>query len=202
MRKICRSGTVRHSALAPPNLLVTLLGRLVHCWDAAGREVARRKTSAFPLRAGRRAFHNRSLGLALGLLVGLSLLAACGPAELRPVELVPEDMCAHCRMAVSEKRYAAQLITEDGEALKFDDLVCLANHLRGRGDQGAVAGRFAVDFDSREWVKAEEAYYVRAAAFKTPMGGGVVAFKERAKAEAAAAAHQGRLLRFAELGGG
>ena len=104
-------------------------------------------------------------------------------------------------MAISEKRFAAEFITADGEAVKFDDLGCLLNHRRERPIQYEIAAYFVVDFDSREWVKAEEAHYVRSPQFKTPMGAGIAAFKDRSRAEASAAELKGQLLRFAELTG-
>jgi nitrous oxide reductase accessory protein NosL len=53
----------------------------------------------------------------------------------------------------------------------------------------------------RQWVNAEQAYFVRSDGFKTPMSGRVVAFKDRSKAEEAAAKYHGRLLSFDEVFG-
>jgi copper chaperone NosL len=134
------------------------------------------------------------------LLVAIGLLlAACQQTAPQPVELLPEDMCALCKMAISEKRYAAEFITHDGEALKFDDLGCMADYVEGRKNRDQIAAFFVVDSESKEWLKAEEAYYVSSSKFQTPMSGGVVAFRDRAKAAAAATASQGRLLSFAEV---
>ena len=127
------------------------------------------------------------------------LLAACVRADIQPVELVAEDMCESCRMAISEKRYAAEFIDQDGNALKFDDLRCAVRYLQDKNNRIAIARTFVTDFDSRQWVKAEEAYYVRSSEFRTPMNGGIVAFRDKSRAEAAADQYHGQLLSVAAV---
>jgi copper chaperone NosL len=139
--------------------------------------------------------------LCVGLLLGALWLAGCGKPKFEPVEIAAEDMCAFCKMAISEKPYAAELLTRDGDAFKFDDIGCLANQLKTRQNRRDIAAFFVVDYDSREWVNAEQAYFVRSEEFKTPMSGRVVAFKDRSKAEEAAAKYHGSLLGFDEVFG-
>ena len=132
-------------------------------------------------------------------LLALLLLAACATKEPQPVDIRPEDMCAFCRMAISEKQYAAQFTTRDGDAVKFDDIGCLLNFVKGKQNQGEIAAYFVADFETREWTRGESAFYARSADFKTPMSHGIVAFKDRGRAEASANNHHGELLQFAEL---
>jgi copper chaperone NosL len=129
----------------------------------------------------------------------LFVLANCQSATLEPVAIEANDMCALCRMSISEKRYAAELIDRDGEVSKFDDIGCMANFRKQKNDEGAIRATFVMDFERREWLRAEDAFYVRSSEFKTPMSGGVVAFKDEANAQAAAAKYHGTMLRFAEL---
>lgn len=126
-------------------------------------------------------------------------IVACQGADLKPVNIMTEDMCAFCKMAISETRYAAEFIDADGMPFKFDDLGCLRHYLQARQKQQDIAAYFAVNVETHEWMPAEQAYYVRSSAFKTPMAGGIAAFKDRSKAEAAVAKNQGDLLRFADL---
>lgn len=133
------------------------------------------------------------------LFAAILLLAACQSAALKPVELLPEDMCAFCKMALSEKKYAAEFITRDGDAFKFDDLGCMVDYIAGKKNRDQIAAFFVADFESKEWLNAETAHFVSSAKFQTPMSGGIVAFSDRSKAEAAAAASGGRLLSFAEV---
>jgi copper chaperone NosL len=56
-----------------------------------------------------------------------------------------------------------------------------------------------MDFERREWLEAERATYVRSSEFRTPMNGGIVAFKDEASAHAAVAKYHGTLVPFAEV---
>ena len=114
-------------------------------------------------------------------------LAACagGPPEPAPIVL-DEDACSHCRMTISEREYAAELVTREGQVERFDDVGCLAAWLREHGrPEGAAA--FVVDYRSGEWLAAEAATYVVSPALPTPMRSGLAAFADRAAAEAATA---------------
>ena len=139
--------------------------------------------------------------LKLIFLLFLLPFASCGKTELKPVEIAAEDMCAFCKMAISEKQYAAEFLNRDGDASKFDDIGCLASYLKAKQSRGDVAAYFVVDYDTRQWVKAEQAYFVKSEEFKTPMSGRLVAFKDRSKAEEAAAKYRGKLLGFNEVFG-
>jgi len=130
------------------------------------------------------------------LVVCVLLLIGCGSAELHPVELLPDDLCAFCKMAISEKRFASELITQDGEALKFDDIGCLIRFRKeGSHPEWLAATFFVVDFETHEWLRSEEAYFVKSKQFKTPMDGNLVAFRAEASAAAASARYQGVQLR-------
>lgn len=132
-------------------------------------------------------------------LLGLFWLPACQPAAPHPVEIAPEDMCAFCKMAISEKRFAAEIIPKDGEPLKFDDIGCMIRYMKIRQNRGEITAVFVVDYETREWLKAEEAHYVRSSQLTTPMSSGIVAYREKAQADTAVAKYRGELLRFADL---
>ncbi len=102
-------------------------------------------------------------------------------------------------MAISEKRCATEFIQKDGTVFKFDDVACLGNYLRERGSQENVEAYFVVDYEGGGWIKAQEAFFVRSSRIQTPMGGGVVAFKDRTKADAAAAKYAGTVSNFNEV---
>jgi nitrous oxide reductase accessory protein NosL len=133
------------------------------------------------------------------LLVIALWLGGCGNPDLSPVELAPEDMCAHCRMAISEKRYAAEFIDRDGDAFKFDDIGCLVSYIRARQSRDDIAVYYFNDFNSQQWVRGEEAYFVSSPEFKTPMSGGIVAFRDKSKSEDAVARFSGRLMSFNDV---
>jgi copper chaperone NosL len=139
----------------------------------------------------------RSL-LSIAFTAGI-ILAGCHKSGLEPVAIEPEDMCGFCKMAISEKRYAAEFIDIDGQPFKFDDIGCMVNFMKSKGNKQGIRAYFVMDFNDRNWLKADTAYYVRSSELKTPMGGGVVAFKDEAGAAEAAQKYRGTVLRFADL---
>jgi copper chaperone NosL len=108
-------------------------------------------------------------------------------------------MCAMCKMAISEKRFAAEFIDRDGQAFKFDDISCMVDYIKSRQRRDAIAATYLMDFDSRQWIKAETAYCVQSAEIKTPMRGGIIAFKDAASAASAAEKYHGQPRRFADF---
>ncbi len=123
---------------------------------------------------------------------------ACISSPLAPVEVYPEDVCTRCKMAISDKRFAGEILVEVGVARKFDDLGCLLKDMRDRAARDEPPA-FAVDFEKREWVNMKKAYYVRSGRISTPMGSGLIAFKNRSDAEQAAAKYGGQVLNYGEV---
>jgi nitrous oxide reductase accessory protein NosL len=123
--------------------------------------------------------------LRTGLLL-LFLVAACASGEFAPVPIEEGDMCSFCRMAISEKQFAAEIITDDA-TLKFDDVGCMLRYRQAAADKLDRAAIFVTDNVSREWLKAESAFFVRSKTIKTPMGSGIVAFGDRSRAGSDAA---------------
>jgi copper chaperone NosL len=132
------------------------------------------------------------------LMIAVAVFANCQRRTAEPVALAPEDMCSYCRMAISEKQYAAELIDSDGTAFKFDDIGCMVHFLQS-GKSKTIAASFVMDFSERQWLKADDAFYVRSSEFTTPMNGGMVAFRTEAKAREAANKYNGTLLRFKDV---
>jgi copper chaperone NosL len=116
------------------------------------------------------------------LLWASVLLAACGSGAVKPLELEASDMCSFCRMAISERRFAAEIIDQDDNALKFDDIGCMLHYQQAAGDKLKPAAVFVTDVDARQWLPAVDAYFVRSASVKTPMGSGIVAYSNAEKA--------------------
>lgn len=132
------------------------------------------------------------------LLVALAL-AACGGGEPRPVPIVyDEDACSHCRMAISQPAFAAELVTPGGHVELFDDLGCLAAWLREH-PPAAGAGLFVADYESHGWLAAGDAVFLRSPELPTPMSSGLAAFGDRAAAAELAAQLHGRLLTWEEV---
>lgn len=133
------------------------------------------------------------------IAIVVSLLTSCQRSITGPIALAPEDMCSYCKMAISEKRYAVEFIDSEGQAFKFDDIGCMTNFVKSKTNTTQIVARYVMDFDERQWIKAEDAYYVRASELSTPMNGGIIAFKTESKAQEAVGNFHGQLLRFKDV---
>ena len=135
--------------------------------------------------------------------VALALLAtlACSGKPSGPASLDPRnDACAYCRMAVSDPRFASQLVAPREEPRFFDDLGCLRDFLRdGPPPPGAVA--FVADHRTREWIPAAGAVYTRNPRVQTPMGSHLVAHRDAASRDADRAIAGGTSMTAAEIFG-
>ncbi len=101
------------------------------------------------------------------------LLAAFGcSSSSKPIDVRAGDTCAHCRMAVSDARFAGQIAAPGEEPLFYDDIGCLA--------KAVAAGKpldhaYVADHRTREWVLANAAIYTHVPALETPMGSHIIA---------------------------
>ncbi len=132
------------------------------------------------------------------LIAAVLLMGACRSSAPEPIDISAEDMCSYCKMAISERRFAAEYITGEGDAIKFDDIGCMLNYLGGKRGS-APAAYFVMDYEERRWIRAEQAWFARSEQFKTPMGGGMAAFGERPRAAQAAARFHGTVASFEEV---
>ena len=127
---------------------------------------------------------------AAALLVALAA-AGCGAGVPEPAALdTRSEQCASCRMAVSDGRFAAQLVSAGELPRFFDDIGCLADFVKaGRAPAGATA--FVADHRTRQWLRAERALYTRVPGLATPMGSHVVAHADAASRDQDADARGG-----------
>jgi copper chaperone NosL len=139
----------------------------------------------------------------LALLFAVSLvllLSACaGAADLdQPPEIrYGEDACDECNMIINEPRFAAAYYTADGTARRFDDIADMcAYHL---AHEEEVARFWVHDYETEEWLRAEEATFVIGDDVYTPMASGVVAFGQAAAAERFASEVDGMVFSFDHL---
>jgi copper chaperone NosL len=114
------------------------------------------------------------------LLVVLALLAGVLVLVVRDGTRVPDtvqpiawnaEACAHCRMLIGDPAHAAQVITEDGDVLSFDDPGCAARYLREHGRRVHRAWFHSGHGDS--WIPLADVGFVPAKS--SPMGSNVIA---------------------------
>lgn len=108
-------------------------------------------------------------------LVVVLLLAGCNPGSAGPVAIdTAHDACDHCRMIISDTRFAAQIVAPGEEPRLFDDIGCLRDYVR-RHSPIPQARVFVADHRTGEWIDAARAIYTRSTAVKTPMASGIIA---------------------------
>ena len=156
------------------------------------------------------------------MILGLATSVACGVRADGPPDIqVDRTACSHCGMLVSEPAYAAAYRAPGLDPRVFDDIGCL---LEAAGRESHVdALRFwfqdaASPQDGpraatgrprgENWIDGRDAVFVSSPALRTPMGGGLIAYRDRAAAREGAARHRGSvidslddLLNFKNVGG-
>ena len=89
------------------------------------------------------------------------------------------DMCERCKMVVSERKYAAEIIDpKTNKAYKFDDIGCAVLWLEEEhipwADKAII---WVTDASTGEWLNARKALYTDDSI--TPMAYGVAAFSSK-----------------------
>lgn len=103
--------------------------------------------------------------------------------EYEPEDIDPEvDVCVVCGMAIADDQYATQIILKNEQAVKFDDLGDLHVWVEENGEDD-IGAKFVRDFNTHEWILLEDATYVSGEEIGTPMGFGVISFKNKEDAE-------------------
>ena len=114
-------------------------------------------------------------------LAAAALLSGCAKGPPPPVSVdTRNDACAWCRMAVSDVRFAAQLVAPAEEPRVFDELGCLRSYLSGDARIPAGAVAYVADHRTRSWIPAARAVYAEVPGLSTPMASGLVAHADEA----------------------
>lgn len=89
------------------------------------------------------------------------------------------DMCERCKMAISERKFAAQIIDpKSGKNYKFDDIGCAVLWMdETKVPWKAQAIIWITDAKTGEWIDARKAKYTDSAI--TPMAYGFAAYTEK-----------------------
>ena len=110
-----------------------------------------------------------------------------GPSEI----YFGEDICERCKMIISEKNFASQIRLNDGTSAKFDDTGCMIHYIHTH-EPKQIESIYVTDYDSGEWVRADNAHYVWTENISTPMGYGILSFKNSNKAREFETTQDGR----------
>lgn len=140
------------------------------------------------------------------ILIGIALLPACGGEELTgpPEVKLGRHECAECGMLINEDRCSTALLVEDRgrrDYWHFDDIGCMLDIERKRAGEVRIIERFVRDYDTKDWLPAQQASFLMAhpKQLHTPMGTGIVAFATQAQATQAQAQFPGEVHDHASL---
>ncbi|MEK6742643.1 MAG: nitrous oxide reductase accessory protein NosL [Nitrospirota bacterium] len=124
-------------------------------------------------------------------LVLIIAMAAAGRAD----DKVKPSICSVCNMKISETERKFSVVLPNAEGMgpaSYDDIGCA---VMSRNGECATRQSFfdgiaiVFDFVTGEQVPAEKAFFAFKSSFRTPMGYGIVAFRDKAQAEKFAAEH-------------
>ena len=138
-----------------------------------------------------------------GLVLVLSVfLGACTGGPVGPAQPdTKNDACGWCRMAVSDLRFAAQLVAPNEEPRFFDDVGCLATFLKAGGAPAKGQLAYVADHRTKQWVRASAATYTKVPGLLTPMNSFLVAHADAASRAADDVAKGGTPMSVAEVFG-
>lgn len=104
-----------------------------------------------------------------GLVSSLALIGCISqdPAEIH----LYSDECLHCKMVISDRQFASQLVSDKGKAYLFDSVECLVAFSLKNPDIKESAAIYLPNFsDPGSWIQFENAAIYRASRVQSPMG--------------------------------
>ncbi len=129
--------------------------------------------------------------LTVTTFIFLLLLTACQKKTYKPVPIEKGDICITCMMEIIDQDYAAELIMEDGKIIKFDHPICMIQYFSGgrKEQKKKVLKYYVMAYDTKKWIRADSAIFVRGN-YRTPvMDYNVTAFQDSAAAQKFARNH-------------
>jgi copper chaperone NosL len=102
-------------------------------------------------------------------------------------------------MAISEKRYAAELVDADGTLMKFDNVECMVRYASAHELREKALAWSVMDSDGKNWLDVRQAFLVKAESIPGPMGNGFLAVRSRETADELSNRFSGKVLRFNDL---
>jgi len=129
--------------------------------------------------------------VALSLAASLAVSACSAKPSGPPAIEIDRTACSHCGMLISEPLYAAAYQAAGAEARVFDDIQCLRE--AARTESGPLTFWFH-DANDQGWIDGGAAMFVASPEIRSPMGGGLIAYRDRAGADRAAQQYKGRVI--------
>jgi copper chaperone NosL len=130
-----------------------------------------------------------TLGIALlGIVAGIVFLWPAHGVGAEPIHY-GRDVCAHCRMHISQPGFGGEMRDRTGVLTKYDDLGCLLHAMIALHEE--IPEAWVEDHAGGGFIPLLTAHLVRTNAGDTPMGSGIVAFRDADAAAAYTRTHNG-----------
>jgi copper chaperone NosL len=127
------------------------------------------------------------------------VFAACSRGARPPEQLdTRNDLCASCRMPVSDPHLAGQIVAPGEEPRFFDDLACLRERLARQPRLPHGAALYVADHRTGAWVPADRALYTLCPAVSTPMSSHLLAHADAASRDGDPATQGGTTVTMGE----
>ena len=106
----------------------------------------------------------------------------CGAVDTKhpPKIRYGTDVCDECRMIISEEQFAAASIDRDGNVTKFDWIGCLVLYQMKHPSEAKRT--WVHDYQSKEWIEIDKAFFMNTEKLVAPMSFGLVAFSSEEEA--------------------
>jgi len=145
--------------------------------------------------------NNIPIPIVAALLVFLPVLLTGCSQDPKPIHL-NSDECAHCRMMITDERFASQIVNENGKATKFDAIECMALYYEANEDEFADARLWVGDFGNPgSWLGVDDAVFIKSEVIQSPMGASLLALPSEEAAEKHLNEYPGRKLTWEEVVG-
>lgn len=132
-------------------------------------------------------------------LVSMLSLSACNPSP-KPLQM-GKDLCEHCKMTLTDARFGGEIITKKGKVFVFDDVVCLKaykqNSIKDSNDIKEIV--FINFLNKDQFISADEAFFLKSEALKSPMGSNIAAFENTKQIEKVSADFAGESLLWGDI---
>lgn len=128
-----------------------------------------------------------SMATSTAILMTSFLISSCNAG---PQAIVPgTDNCNFCKMGISDSKYAAELVTQKGKVLKFDDIDCLLSFRQAKKiDEADVKDIYVSDYSgAHDLINVNKALFLKGGNIHGPMNGDIIAFGDKESLQKAAA---------------
>ncbi|HMO94649.1 MAG TPA: nitrous oxide reductase accessory protein NosL, partial [Tepidiformaceae bacterium] len=120
---------------------------------------------------------------AAGMVMSYQLLPSGGekPGDGPPSIAYGSDTCAHCKMIISDARFAAAWRAPNGKTTRFDDIGCMTA-MAAEGAPPAGTAFWVHSYLDESPLLADDATFVVTGTIATPMAYGIVAVATHSQA--------------------